>query len=154
MLPLKKIAMKRELLFVACFAICYLEIATLNRSDAGAEPPKTTVPTKQAILWTSGDPEVAHRMVFMYLGNSQKAQWYDENLLIVWGPSARLLAADKDLKAEVTKMMADGVRVQACITCAELYGVVEELRKLGIEVKSMGRPLADLVKSDWHVLTL
>lgn len=134
------------------FIMGCLAIAHWNRSGLDAEDSKET--TKQAILWTSGDPEVAQRMVFMYLHNSQKSRWFDENLLIVWGPSSRLLAADKDLKAEVKQMMADGVRVQACITCAEMYGVVEELRALGIEVKSMGRPLADLIKSDWHVLTL
>lgn len=145
--------MKRIVLIVAFVCVGVLGSLLPGVTHVGAEPSKTEAPTKQAIVWTSGDPDVAHRMVFMYLHNSEKSQWFDENLLIVWGPSSRLLAADKDLKAEVKQMMADGVQVQACITCAEMYGVVDELRAIGIEVKSMGKPLSELVKSDWHVLT-
>lgn len=50
-------------------------------------------------------------------------------------------------------MMADGVNVQACIVCADSYGVTEALRGLGIEVKPMGRPLTGFLQSDYEVLT-
>ena len=50
-------------------------------------------------------------------------------------------------------MMADGVTVQACIACADSYGVTGQLRGMGIEVKGMGKPLSDLVQSGWNVLT-
>ena len=110
--------------------------------------------TRVAVVWTSGDPDVAHKMVFMYLHNSQKQAWFDENLLIVWGPSSRLLAGDKELQAEVQAMMNDGVTVQACIACANLYGVAQDLRDLGIEVKPMGEPLTRLIQDpDWDVIT-
>jgi hypothetical protein len=33
------------------------------------------------------------------------------------------------------------------------FGVSDELRKLGIEVKYMGRPLTDILKQGWKVLT-
>jgi hypothetical protein len=45
------------------------------------------------------------------------------------------------------------VKVQACIACADSYGVTEQLRKMGIEVKGMGKPLTDLIQQGWHILT-
>ena len=50
-------------------------------------------------------------------------------------------------------MTADGVIVQACIVCADSYGVADRLRAMGIEVKGMGKPLSELVQSGWNVLT-
>jgi hypothetical protein len=44
--------------------------------------------------------------------------------------------------------------VQACIVCADSYGVTKTLREMGLEVKGMGKPLSDLVKDPgMHVLT-
>ncbi len=104
--------------------------------------------SRLAIVWTSGDPEVAHRMVLMYSHAAKKAGWFDEVRLIVWGPSSRLLAGDKDLQAKLKEMQKDGVILQACVVCANSYGVSEQLRELGLEVKGMGGPLSELVKDD------
>ena len=73
--------------------------------------------------------------------------------LIVWRPSARLLASDKDVQAKIKSMMDDGKKVQACIVCADSYGVTARLRELGLEVKGMGSPLTDMIKDSWNVLT-
>jgi hypothetical protein len=105
------------------------------------------------VLWTSGDPEVAHRACLMYAHAAKKQKWFDEVVLIVWGPSARLLAADKDIQAKVKAMMQDGVKVQACVACADSYGISDRLKELGIEVKGMGAPLSDMLKQGWKVLT-
>jgi hypothetical protein len=111
-------------------------------------------PTKLAVLWTSGDPDVAHRVGLMYTHATRSFEWWDETRLIVWGPSARLLAADKDLQDKIRQMMDDGVMVQACIVCADSYGVTDDLRAMDIEVKPMGAPLTRLLKaSEWEVLT-
>ncbi len=110
--------------------------------------------TRLAVVWTTGDPEVAHKMLLMYVNASQRSKWFDENLVIVWGPSARLLAADKELQAKVEAMMKAGVQFQACVACADMYGVADDLRALGLEVKGMGKPLSDLLQDDdWHVMT-
>ena len=108
---------------------------------------------KLAVLWTSGDPEVANKVCLMYTSAAKKAKWFDEVVLIVWGPSAKLLSQDKDLQAAVKSMIAAGVTVQACVVCADMYGVSDSLRQLGIEVKGMGQPLSDYLKTDWKVLT-
>jgi len=126
-------------------------IAVVESAD---EPDSQVAPEQLAIVWTSGDPDVAHRMVLMYGHAAKTSGWFDEVTLIVWGPSSRLLAADKDLQRKLKEMQDDGVVLQACIVCADSYGVTEKLRELGIEVKSMGRPLSDLVKDrETHVLT-
>jgi len=82
-----------------------------------------------------------------------RIKWFDNVLLIVWGPSSRLLAGDKELQAKAKAMMASGVVVQACVACADLYGVSDKLRELGIEVKPMGKPLSEMLKGDWKVFT-
>jgi hypothetical protein len=124
-------------------------VAKAAETDSEATPDES----KLAVVWTSGDPDVAHRVCLMYTHAAKTNQWFDEVRLVVWGPSARLLAGDKDLQAKVKAMMADGVDVQACIVCADSYGVTEALRGLGIEVKAMGRPLTGFLQSDYEVLT-
>jgi hypothetical protein len=109
--------------------------------------------SRLAVIWSSGDPDVAHRVCFMYTDNAKKQKWFDEVVLIVWGPSARLLAGDKDLQARIKTMQDDGVLVQACQACTDSYGVTEQLRKLGIDVKYMGKPLTDFIKTGWNILT-
>ena len=89
----------------------------------------------------------------MYTHNARKQKWFDDVTLIVWGPSAKLLAADKDLQAKIKFMLDDGVKIHACQACSDSYGVSDQLRKLGIEVKYMGKPLSDILKQGWKVLT-
>jgi hypothetical protein len=109
--------------------------------------------SRLAVLWTSGDPEVAHRVCLMYTHAAQQQGWFKEVTLVVWGPSARLLAADKDLQAKVQAMKDSGVVVRACIVCADSYGVTEKLRGLGLTVEPMGAPLTTFLKEGWKVLT-
>jgi len=122
--------------------------ATLRQSPVAAQES-----SRLAVVWTSGDPEVAHRVCFMYTHNAKRQKWFDEVRLIVWGPSARLLAGDKDLQAAVKAMEKDGITVEACVSCADSYGVSDQLRAMGIDVKGMGKPLSDMLKGGWKVLT-
>lgn len=108
---------------------------------------------KLVVLWTSGDPEVAEKVCFMYTHNARLQGWFDEVTLIVWGPSSRLLSENQKLQSMVKAMMEDGVKVEACLSCANMYGVVQDLRDLGIDVKGMGVPLTDYLKSDAKILT-
>jgi len=116
-------------------------------------PASATENSRLAVVWTSADPDVAHRVCLMYTHAAAKNKWFEEVRLIIWGPSARLLAGDKDLQAKLKAMQKDGVILQACVVCADSYGVSETLRGLGIEVKGMGKPLTELLQSDCKVLT-
>lgn len=139
--------------WVRLFAVIVLTACSTAFLARGTEPASAPAPqSRLAVVWSSGDPDVAHRVCLMYAHAAATNRWFDEVRLIVWGPSARLLAGDKDLQAKIQAMMKDGVNVQACIVCAESYGVTETLRGLGIEVKPMGRPLTDILQSDYKVL--
>ncbi len=105
------------------------------------------------VVWTSGDIEVAEKMVFMYVYNAKKAKWFDEVIFIVWGPSAKLLADNVRLQAEVKKMQDIGIRTEACVACARMYEVDDDLLDMGIDVKGMGKPLSDYLKNRYHLLT-
>lgn len=110
-------------------------------------------PSKLGILWTSGDRDVALKMVFMYTKASKKNGWWDEVQLIVWGPSSKLLSKDKELQDYVKDMQKEGVVITACKACADSYGVSDKLADLGIDVKYMGKPLTDMLKNGWTVMT-
>jgi hypothetical protein len=108
---------------------------------------------KLAVLWVSGDPVVAEHSCLMYTHAAKRNDWFDEVVLIVWGSSSKLLAQDEVLQEKVKEMIKDGVILEACIACSDRLGVTEDLKALGIDVKGMGVPLTDYLKSGYHVLT-
>lgn len=106
-------------------------------------------PDDLVVVWTSGDREVALKMAFMYAFNSRRFKWGWKNVtLVVWGPSAKLLVEDKELQEYVSKIKDAGVKLLACKKCSDSYGVSDGLRRLGIEVKYMGKPLTDYLRDD------
>ncbi len=106
------------------------------------------------VLWTSGDRDVAIKMVFMYTLNAKLKQWWENVTLIVWGPSSKLLCEDEELQNYVARMKEAGIVLEACITCADMYGVSESLTRMGIDVKRMGPPLTEYLKEGRAVLAL
>jgi hypothetical protein len=108
---------------------------------------------KLAILWTSGDPEVAIKMVMMYAYNIQKAKKWDDMVFIIWGPSSKLAANNSKIQEYLKKMKNIGIRLEACKACSDSYGVSEKLSNLGIDVKYMGIPLTKYIQSGWKTIT-
>jgi len=108
---------------------------------------------KLVIIWTSGDPEVAFKMVFMYTYNCKRFNWWDDVTLIVWGPSAKILTEDKELQTEIKKIIDAGIVVEACKGCSDQYGVSEKLEEIGVTVLYIGKELTDYIKEGRHVLT-
>jgi hypothetical protein len=106
-----------------------------------------------AILWTSGDPDVALKMVFMYAKGAIKNDWWNSINLIIWGPSSKLTSENKEIQNAIKEMQQLGIVVYACKACADQYGVADKLKELGIDVKYMGEPLTDFLKSDAKVIT-
>ena len=122
-------------------------LAALGASSAAAQDADSgDDPSELAVLWTSGDPDVAHRVGLMYTHAAKKNSWFETVRLIIWGPSQRTFAGDKDLQAKVADMRADGVIVEACVACATTFGLVERLREMDIPVKGMGLPLTQFLK--------
>lgn len=116
------------------------------------KPPSAPEPSSLVVLWTSGDPDVAHRVALMYTHAAKASGWFDEVRLIVWGPSQRILVGDKDLKAKLAEMRKDGIIIEACIACARSFGVVEDLRQLDLPVKPMGQPLTSYLKDPTYAV--
>lgn len=104
------------------------------------------------VVWTSGDREVALKMVFMYTYNAKKYEWWKDITLLVWGPSAKLLTEDQELQEQVKSMLEEGIHVLACKGCADSYGVSEKLEEIGVEVKYTGVDLTNFIK-ERHVVT-
>ncbi len=134
-----------------------LGLTLVSRSLMLAEVPPVQgdleAPSKLMVIWTSGDREVALKMVFMYTFNAKKQGWWDQIRFVVWGPSSKLLSEDEELQKGIKDMMEAGVEVQACKACADLYGVSDKLAALGIDVKYMGVPLTDMLKGGWTSLS-
>lgn len=114
---------------------------------------KTSNNQKLVLLWSSDDPMVAERVALMYPHAAQKSKWFSEVTLVIWGPSAKLIAQNTELQEKIKQMQKDGVKVRACIACASQYGVVKELKGLGYEVIPMGVPLTKYLKRGYHVVT-
>jgi len=105
------------------------------------------------VLWTSGDRDVALKMVFMYTFNAKKNGWWKDITLVVWGPSSRLLSHDTELQEYLARMKEAGVVLRACKACADSYGVSGSLEKLGISVEYMGVPLTEMIKEGRNLVT-
>ena len=151
--------MKRSrMLYLICIgvfflALCCVVTVTIVKDVQQAEASESKGSSKLAIVWTSGDRDVALKTVFMYTNNAKKQGWFDQVRLIVWGPSSLLLSVDKELQEYLRKMQDNGVELQACIACSNMYGVTEKLHGLGIEVKGMGKPLTEMMKTGWVTMT-
>jgi hypothetical protein len=149
----------RVILISIVASVIFLMIGFSQIQDSGGTG---TISTTEAVddqkdlvvLWTSGDPEVASKMLFMYTYNAKKFNWWENITLIVWGPSAKLLSEHNELQHEVTKMKKEGVVLKACKACADSYGVTPKLEELGIEVIYMGKELTEYLKGEGNVLAI
>lgn len=144
------------LMFFGCALVAVVVVHTAIGQDRQAKAYTLTTDAANSYLvslWTSGDPDVAEKVCFMYTHNAKKMGWFDNVNLIVWGPSAHLLANNTSLQNQVLAMMNDGVVVEACKACADSYGVTSKLTSLGVTVKYMGMPLTNMLKQNKKVLT-
>ncbi len=108
---------------------------------------------KLVVLLSSDDPMVAQRVALMYGSAAKRAGWFDEVTLLVWGPSAKMIAENQDIQKIVKAMKDSGVMVKACIACVNAYGVKDDLEAQGFEVIPMGVPLTNYLKQGYSVLT-
>jgi len=120
-----------------------------------AAPAMQPAPQNLLVVWTSADPEVASNMVFMYTLNAKTRGWWEGGAirLLIWGPSQKLLLANAGLQESLKRIMDSGVEVLACQSCAEGYGIVPDLKALGIDVHYTGTDLTTMLKDNWAVIT-
>ena len=131
---------------VIVFSICFTNL--LKAHDGNATPSDTLI-----VLWSSGDPDVAEKACLMYAHAAKKNNWFKEVILIVWGPSEKLLAENSKLKDKIAAMKKDGVIVEACIACSNIYGVTNALKVCEVDVKGMGVPLTHYLKRGYKFIS-
>ena len=138
----------RSKLFILAVLLLTFSTRTIN-----AQQPRTAGPSDTlVVVWSSGDPEVAEKACLMYTSAAKKYKWFDEVILVVWGPSEKLLSENAVLKEKVAAMQKDGVIVQACVTCANMYGVTSNLKTCQVDVKGMGVPLTKYLKRGYKII--
>ena len=109
---------------------------------------------KLNILWTTDNKETVINMLAMYAINSKINNWWQNVNVIIWGASAKLIASDTQVQTEIIEMINQGVQIEACKACSDNFGVTDKLTKLGINVRYMGEPLTDYIKSGEKILTV
>lgn len=144
----KAIFMKVKL-FLLVIVLASGSVKLLN----GQDPVVNTASDTLVVLWSSGDPDVAEKACLMYTHAARKNKWFKEVILIVWGPSEKLLAENSSLKDKVSSMKKDGVIVEACIACSNMYGVTNELKVCEVDVKGMGVPLTRYLKRGYKIVS-
>jgi hypothetical protein len=108
---------------------------------------------KLMIVWSSSEKEVAKKLILMYGSVILERKYWDEATIIVWGPSAKLLAEDEELQQQFEVVKKSGVQFFACVVCADSYGVSDKLRELGITLIHTGEMLTEALQSDVKVIT-
>jgi hypothetical protein len=135
------------LLFVIFFAVSSVKLLSAQ------EVKSVTASDTLVVLWSSGDPEVAEKACLMYTSAAKKNGWFKEVILIVWGPSEKLLAENSKLKDKIATMKKDGVIVEACVSCSNMYGVTNELKVCEVDVKGMGVHLTRYLKRGYKLVS-
>jgi hypothetical protein len=108
---------------------------------------------KLVVIWSSGERDVALKMLFVYLRNAIEKKWWSHITLVVWGPSAKLLSEDGLVRNFMKKNMDLGVETLACRSCTDEYEITEELEGLGLKVEYIGDLITQYMKSDRKLIT-
>lgn len=107
------------------------------------------------ILWTNADVTTGKLMVMMYAKYSILNGWWDRCTIILWGATAKLMAENGELQAEMAALrQLGGIEFAGCVTCARELDVVEELSALGVELDSWGPRLTALIQQGAPLITV
>lgn len=130
-----------------------LLLAGFSKSTLAQQPNLAGPSDTLVVVWSSGDPDVAEKACLMYAHAAKKYNWFKEVILIVWGPSEKLLTENVKLKEKVAAMKKDGIIIEACIACSNMYGVTNDLKVCQVDVKGMGVPLTKYLKRGYKVIS-
>jgi hypothetical protein len=124
-------------------------IKNINAQQSDIAGPSDTL----VVIWSTGDIEVAEKNFLMYAHAAKRNHWFNEVIIVIWGPSAKLIAENTVLKEKIAAMKKDGVIIEACISCSNMYGVTDDLKACAIDVKGMGGPLTKYLKRGYKILS-
>jgi hypothetical protein len=134
------------------FILLSLCTVLINKTSAQDTIPATASDTL-VVLWSSGDPEVAEKACLMYTGYARSRGWFKEVILLAWGPSERLMSENEMVKQRVAALQKDGVIVQACVVCANMYSVTDDLKVCSVDVRGTGGLLTKYIKRGYKMIS-
>lgn len=108
---------------------------------------------KLLIIWSTAELAVARKLVLLYSGVMMQRNYWDEAHLMIWGPSAKILAEKEELQEKVLEIKASGVAISACVACTDDYGVTQTLERIGIPCVHTGEFMTEALQNDWKVIT-
>ena len=103
---------------------------------------------KLLIVWSSGEKEVAKKLVLLYGSVMLEQKYWDEATIMIWGPSAQILATDIELQEQMMLVRDSGVKFNACVVCTDDYGVSDKLKEFGVKLIHTGEILTEALQSD------
>ena len=107
------------------------------------------------IVWSNADKDVAVKFPLLYSSVILERNYWGKAHLMLWGPSIKLAAWNKEIQEKLLQIQQTGVKMSACIVCVEEYEVIEELKALDINIKHTGKLLTKALKSKkWSVMTI
>ena len=139
----------KTMFFSALFFVLVFSGNILKGQDNQQAGPSDTL----VVVWSSGDPEVAEKACLMYTKAAKKYKWFREVILIVWGPSQKLMVENEKIKGLIDSLVKEGVVVEACIACSNMYGITDDLKECRVDVKGMGVPLTKYLKKGYKVIS-
>lgn len=105
------------------------------------------------MILSSAD-EVVHRELSLpYAYNSKKQGWMDRVRVILWGPTEKIAAENREFQEQIRLLIDADVEVIACKACSDNFGVSKELEKLGIDIQYVGTLVTEMLKDGWYQLT-
>jgi len=105
------------------------------------------------MVWSTEEVEVAKKMLLMYGSVILPRGYWDEAHLMIWGPSARVLAEHSTLQEMLATVQESGVETSVCVVCSDDYGVSDKLKTLGVKPIHTGELLTQALQNDWKVIT-
>jgi hypothetical protein len=106
------------------------------------------------ILWTTNNKETSMNMVCLYAHNAKLKGWMNEVTILVWGASQQLIAQDKEIQEKIKAMIKDGVKIVACLKCADNLEITNDLTACNIDVFYTGEFLSEWIQSGDTIITI
>jgi hypothetical protein len=106
------------------------------------------------IVWTNSDEIVFDKMVAMYARTARIENYWNEITIIIWGSTPKLTAESEIVGQRIKELLQVGVKVSACKSCCDSFGVTEKIIDMGVEVKYWVEDFTRLIKEDRKILTI
>ncbi|HPF70881.1 MAG TPA: hypothetical protein PLQ13_09440 [Candidatus Krumholzibacteria bacterium] len=85
----------------------------------------------------------------MYALNALKHGWMEDVKLVLFGPAENLYLQDEDLQDLVRQFSALADQPLACRFLSDRDGISDQLGALGLNVRYVGAPISDAIRSGY-----